>query len=301
KMMYFATGMIDFLIRLPFYDIVHIHTADYGTEKRKRIFARIAKIFGKKLIVHLHSCDPTTSIIGEYKDLYNYTFHNADKIILLSKTWRNLAINSFPDIRDKFHVLYNPCPTVVSSKFEERKRYILFAASVIQRKGYEDLIRAFAKIAKDFPEWELKIAGNGEIENAKQVALELGVSQQIEFLGWINGNAKDKVFRNASIYCLPSHSEGFPMGVLDAWAYHLPVVSTPVGGLPDVAVDMKNILLFTPKDIEGLSNKLRLLMSDSELYQVITNASAEFADDKFNIKNICAQLGAIYESTARAK
>lgn len=91
------------------------------------------------------------------------------------------------------------------------------------------------------------------------------------------------------------------MGVLDAWAYHLPVVSTPVGGLPDVAVDMENILLFNPEDIEELSNKLRLLMSDSELYQIVTNASAKFANDKFNIKNICAQLGAIYESTARAK
>lgn len=288
--------MVDFLFRLPFYDIVHVHTADYGTEKRKRIFARITKMFGKKLIVHLHSCDPTTSIIGEYKYLYNYTFNKADKIILLSDTWRNFAINSFPEIKDKFHVLYNPCPAVIPSEVEEREPYILFAASVIKRKGYEDLIRAFAMIAEKYPDWKLKIAGNGEVEHAKKVASELGISHQIEFLGWINGNAKDEAFRHASIYCLPSHSEGFPMGVLDAWAYHLPVVSTPVGGLPDVAVDMKNILLFNPEDINELSNKLRLLMSDWELYQVITKASAEFANDKFNIKNICVQLGTLYES-----
>lgn len=47
KVLYFITGMADFLIRLPFYDIVHIHTADYGTEKRKRIFAKLTKLFGK--------------------------------------------------------------------------------------------------------------------------------------------------------------------------------------------------------------------------------------------------------------
>ena len=58
KIWYFATGMMDFLIRLPFYDIVHIPTADYGTEKRKRIFARLTKLFSKKLIVHLHSSGP---------------------------------------------------------------------------------------------------------------------------------------------------------------------------------------------------------------------------------------------------
>ena len=58
KTIYFAIGMVDFLIRLPFYDVVHILTTDYGTEKENRFFARITKIFGKKLIVHLHSSRP---------------------------------------------------------------------------------------------------------------------------------------------------------------------------------------------------------------------------------------------------
>lgn len=47
KVFYFVSGMMDYLIRLPFYDIVHIHTADYGTEKRKRIFAWLSKLFRK--------------------------------------------------------------------------------------------------------------------------------------------------------------------------------------------------------------------------------------------------------------
>ena len=81
KILYFASGMMDFLVRIPFYDIVHIHTADYGTEKRKRIFARLTKLFGKKLIVHLHSSGPEYSIGGKYRELYRYS-------IFPTKKWR---------------------------------------------------------------------------------------------------------------------------------------------------------------------------------------------------------------------
>lgn len=296
KVLYFITGMADFLIRLPFYDIVHIHTADYGTEKRKRIFARISKLFGKKLIVHLHSSGPEYSIGGRYRDLYKYSFTHADKVILLSNTWKQEAIKAFHLSENKMEVLYNPCPSVRPSAPEEREKYILFAGTLTHRKGYDDLIKAFAAIACKHPDWCLKLAGNGEVELGKALARELGIDNQVDFLGWINGEEKDRAFRRASIYCLPSYSEGFPMGVLDAWAYHLPVVTTPVGGIPDVAVDGENILLFTPGDIECLSNKLEYLICTPSLYDKIQMASAAFATIKFDVKTISSQLDKVYRS-----
>lgn len=294
KIWYFATGMMDFLIRLPFNDIVHIHTADYGTEKRKRIFARLTKFFGKKLIVHLHSSGPEYSIGSKYRDLYNYSFQHADKIILLSNTWREEAIKAFHLPDDKMEVLYNPCPTVIPSNPEEREKYILFAGTLTHRKGYDDLIKAFALIAHKYPEWRLKLAGNGEIEQAKALAAELGIANQVDFLGWVNGDEKDLAFRHASIYCLPSYSEGFPMGVLDAWAYHLPVVTTPVGGIPDVGVDGENMILFVPGDIINLSLKLEMLIVDKSKYDLIQAASIHFANEVFDINTISNKLGLIY-------
>ena len=296
KILYFATGMIDFLIKLPFYDIVHIHTADYGTEKRKRIFAKLAKLFGKKLIVHLHSSGPEYSIGGEYRDLYKYSFTHADKVVLLSHTWREEAKTTFHLPPERMEVLYNPCPAVNPSQPKEREPYILFAGTLTHRKGYDDLIKAFARIAQRYPDWRLKLAGNGEIENGKRLAKEYGIENQIDFLGWINGNDKDRAFRHASIYCLPSYSEGFPMGVLDAWAYHLPVVTTPVGGIPDVGVDGENLLLFMPGDIPVLAQKIEMLISDQALYNRICAASANFAENTFNINVIANQLVVLYNS-----
>lgn len=294
KLLYFITGMVDFLFRLPFYDIVHIHTADYGTEKRKRIFARITKMFGKKLIVHLHSSGPEFSIGGKYKELYRYSFTHADKIIALSNMWRDEIIKAFHLPSDKVEVLYNPCPNVRPSDFAERQKYILFAGTLTHRKGYDDLIKAFALVSPRHPEWRLKLAGNGEIEEGKRVADELGISDKVDFLGWINGDEKDKVFRKASVYCLPSYSEGFPMGVLDAWAYHLPVITTPVGGIPDVAVDGQNLLLFNPGDILSLSNVLYTIMGSETQKRMLSAGSQNMSDTKFNIESICNNLSNIY-------
>lgn len=296
KLLYFVTGFFDFIVRLPFYDIVHIHTADYVTEKRKRIFAKITRIFRKKLIVHLHSSGSEFSIGGKNKNLYKYSFTHADKILLLSQTWEAIAKKEFPSCAHKMKVVFNPCPDVIPSNLSEREPYILFAGTLNQRKGYQDLIQAFSLISNKFPEWKLKIIGNGDILGGKQLAKSLNLEKRIDFLGWISGDKKDHIFRHASIYCLPSYSEGFPMGVLDAWAYNLPVVTTPVGGIPDVAIDYENMLIFNPGDIEKLSQILSTIISDKKLYTKLSDASKQFSTGKFNISFISSELNKIYES-----
>lgn len=296
KIAYLVSGMFDFLKRLPFYDGVHIHTADYGTEKRKRIFACFSKLFGKKLIVHLHSSGPEYSIGGKHWRLYNYSFTHADKIILLSNTWLEVAKQAFPHLANKMEVLYNPCPQISYHARDFRENYILYAGMLSHRKGFDDLIKAFAKISHKYPNWNLKFAGHGEIEAGMKLALDLGIADKVEFLGWIGGDEKDRVFRHAGIYCLPSYSEGFPMGVLDAWAYHLPVVTTPVGGIPDIAEDGKNILLFNPGDIDTLALKLESLIVDENLYKTLQSASKEFAIKQFSVNAITSKLARIYDS-----
>lgn len=294
KILYFAAGMADFLLRLPFCDIVHIHTADFGTEKRKRIFARLTKLFGKKLIVHLHSSGPEFSIGGSHRELYRYSLTHADKVIALSKMWKEEIRNAFDLPDNKIEVLYNPCPIVKPSDFSEREKYILFAGTLTHRKGYDDLIKAFAMVSPKFPEWRLKLAGNGEIEEGKRLVSELGISDKVDFPGWINGKEKDNAFRKASVYCLPSYSEGFPMGVLDAWAYHLPVITTPVGGIPDVAIDGENLLLFEPGDIEKLSKCLESLAANDVLQKKLSNCSQKLAEKNFSLMSICNKLSKLY-------
>lgn len=293
KMFYLARGFMDFIIRVPFCDIVHVHISQPTTIRRKRPFLKIAKALGKKIIIHFHAFNVEETIEGKYAKQYNEFFRDADKIIVLSNWWKEQLVKALSLNSDTIEILYNPCP-IVNQDNCYHSEVILYAGTVNERKGYKDLIKAFAKIAHNFPTWKLTIAGNGEIEQGKQLAEALGISDQVDFLGWVNGPEKEKAFQEASIFCLPSYAEGFPMAVLDAWAYGLPVITTPVGGIPDVAKDGENMLLFTPGDIDNLSIRLEQLISDDKLRSAISEASRSFAANEFNQKTINHKLETIY-------
>lgn len=145
------------------------------------------------------------------------------------------------------------------------------------------------------------MAGSGETEIARQLAEELGVADRIVFPGWIAGEAKDRCFKEASIFCLPSYAEGFPMAVLDAWSYNLPVVTTPVGGLPDVLDDGKNALVFNPGDYKKLAEELEQLIDSPTLRQQIAQESHQLADTKFNIDTISDEIERLYLEVLKNK
>jgi glycosyltransferase involved in cell wall biosynthesis len=138
--------------------------------------------------------------------------------------------------------------------------------------------------------------GINELEDGKRIAKELKISDNVKWLGWVSGEEKEKTFNEASIYCLASEGEGFPMGVLDAWAYGLPCVMTPVGGINDIVQDGINGLLFPIGDYNTLAQKLDELMSDSQLRNCIVEQTDNLVLDRFSIDNINKNLDHIYSS-----
>ncbi len=85
------------------------------------------------------------------------------------------------------------------------------------------------------------------------------------------------------------------MSVLDAWAFALPVVCTPVGGIMDVAKDGENILLFDPGDIKKLQIQLEALVKDENLRNHIAEESHKLSESVFNLDFINNQLGEVYK------
>lgn len=290
KMGYFVKGFLTFLILLPSADLVHIHLAAVN---RKMPFVFLTKLFGKKMIIHLHFPDIETTLRDRrLSSRYGWCIKKADVCIALSYTWKLLIERTYNV--NNVRVLYNPCPIVDRIPYTKRENYILFAGTVSQRKGNQDLVTAFAKVAKKYPDWKIKIAGNGDIDKGQKQAKALGVENQVEYLGWISGNDKECLFQKSAIYCLPSYAEGFPMSVLDAWAYGTPVITTPVGGIPDIAKDYQNMIIFEAGDINALAEKIDILISDTKLRNKLASASCNFADNMFNVKIITSELGCLY-------
>lgn len=296
KLAYLLKGFLLFLVNVPFYGIVHIHTSEPPSALRKVLFMAVSKLLGKKVIVHFHSFSVDTTIKSKYQRVYRYLFGKADVVLVLSKYWQDELCQTFGFKEDKVKVLYNPCTTEVSAKEFPKKKDILYAGTVNARKGYADMIKAFAKVAYKHSDWRIVFAGNGEIEEGRDLAKHLGIAQQTVFLGWVRGDDKDKAFKEASVFCLPSYAEGFPMGVLDAWAYGLPVITTPVGGIPDIAVDGKNCLLFNPGDVDKLAEQMDKMMDSDELRENVSKESSALAKGIFSISEVTEKLGNIYRS-----
>lgn len=295
KIFYFLRAVFIFLLYLPFIDLVHIHFSEYSSARRKMFFAKTSKIFGKKVILHFHAPDPDNTYL-KHPRFYSKLFSLADSIIVLSEKWKDSLLSSLPIEANKVKVIFNPCPRVTLTEKIVQKPYILYAGTLNQRKGYYDLINAFSAIASKHPEWKLILAGNGEIHKGKELVFKNNISDQVEFRGWVVDSDKDLLFKEASIFCLPSYAEGFPMAVLDAWAYGLPVITTPVGGIPDIVVNGANALLFSPGDVKHLSSLLDSLMENESSRLKLSKASLEMSQTTFNIDYINQQIGELYDS-----
>lgn len=300
KILYFSRAWIQYLCLLPFFDIVHIHTAGQTSARRKLMFASVAKIMGKIVLVHFHPPGPDDIFEEPSHTLVGKLFDIADKVIVLSPQWKKWINEAYPDRHYPMEVIWNPCPNVKRID-GGRKNQILFAGTICKRKGYDVLLNAWGKIAKKFPEWTLAFAGNAyfqdgidEIAEGSKIAEEYDIVNQVKWLGWVSGPEKEKVFQESAIYCLASEGEGFPMGVLDAWAYGIPCVMTPVGGIPDIVVDCKNGLIFPVGDVDSLAQKLKMLISDSDLRKHIVEESDKWTYGAFNEKNVAKSLESVY-------
>lgn len=188
---------------------------------------------------------------------------------------------------------------------DHTEKYILFAGTIYYRKGFDTLIKAFGLIADKYKDWKVVIAGNPKEEKdaelMESLPTQLGIKSQIIYPGWVVGEDKDKLFRNSSIFCLASYQEGFPMAVLDAWAYGVPCVVTPCGGMPDIAKDGENVLMFEYGDYKTLAEKLDILISNGELREKLSKESLRLADTIFNVKTINSQIEELYNSIIISK
>lgn len=140
----------------------------------------------------------------------------------------------------------------------------LVVSRLVKIKNVDNIIRAFSKIYKDFPEARLVIVGDGPLQvKLKSLIQELGLSGQVDFFGW----QQDVVeyYRNADCYILFSSSEGYGLSIIEALSYQLPVITTKVGIATQVVKDGENGLLVKQKDIQSLADMMRLVQVNREL------------------------------------
>ena len=271
-------GLIRYIVLLPKSDIVYLHVSSPLSSKRKYIYFRLAELLHKKTIIHLHYGNQINKCWNRY---YEYMFTHSDVNFVLSDITKSdilRLMNGKADIT----VLHNPC-IAVENDFSLRTKQILFAGTVVRDKGIYDLLTAFKSVSERHHDWTLFVAGAGETDKCKEMAHELGISDKVVFAGWISGKEKDMAFRKSSIFCLPSYAEGFPMAILDAWAYGLPVVTTPVGGRPNLAENNENSILVNLGDHENLCKEICGLIENENKWKYISRNAYNISHGELSV------------------
>ena len=113
-------------------------------------------------------------------------------------------------------------------------------------------------------------------------------------LGWISGEEKVSVLSQSKIFCLPSYAEGFPMAIIEALSYKIPVISTRCGRIDLVLQNGEHILYFDMGDVDQLANIMEKLMKDKELRSNIGLNGHNYAEKYFKLDVVINQLSDIY-------
>jgi len=147
---------------------------------------------------------------------------------------------------------------------------LLYVGYLRTAKGVEIIINSFEKIIKKYPNSKLTLVGSGEFEDQLKKMVELNSIENVHFLGHVDDREElNQIFRSHDIFCFASLSEGSPRVILEAMANGINVVSTPVGSLPYIFEDNKEIVFSEFNNPCDFYSKIELLIEDNELAEEI--------------------------------
>jgi glycosyltransferase involved in cell wall biosynthesis len=303
KAMIFAQSLARLTLALNRHpDVVHIHFASGASNIRKIILARIALARGANVIMHAHG--------GGYRKHWARmspaaraitlaTFRRVQRLVVLGEGWRSF-FESIGVPAHRILVLPNPVvlpPSVPERRAEGKTRFVYFGL-ISPRKGVFDLVEAVARLS---PECRARVrfvlAGNGEIAPLREHANKLGVLDVIEIRPWVAAPERDRLLAEAHGFILPSHTEGLPMSLLEAMAWGLAPICTPVGSIPEYVVDGANGILIPPGGVEELRRAIeRLVLQETERLQMGRLARATV--EPLCIEQYSHRMCAVYRSFA---
>lgn len=291
-------------------DLVHVHSSFGPSFYRMQPFLYMAKRRNIPVVDHCHGADFDefyTNAPDRKKKRIKKVFSDFSKVIVLSKKWQDKMALIVP--KEHTEVIENYCRPVskehLRGRLDERfsAKKILFLGEIGKRKGGFDFARIVKETLERMPDAKFVFCGEGnaedtrtikeEIESLNPGAMESGL---VRFPGWVRDKDKEKVLDEASVFILPSYNEGLPMSILDAMAYGLPIISTNVGGIPELVNKGQNGFLSDPGDASDMAGHIADILSDQGMYYKMSEESLNTAKERFGFDAHIKKLADVYES-----
>jgi len=234
----------------------------------------------------------------------------ADKIIALTEGYRNLIRDLFEVDLKKIEIippgvdiaLFDP------EKYDKEKSakkfgfagddIVLFIGSLIERKGVDYLLRAFATVRKEHQNLSLLIIGEGSVRRElESLSVKLNIDSSTRFLGHVPDEYLPEILASASVVSIPSLSEGLPIVLLEAMSMGKPVVGTRTGGIPDVIRNEQTGVLVEKRNTQALACALNSLLSDKKLAQSMGRCARKAVRQEYSWDVVNRKIMNIYSST----
>lgn len=256
-------------------DVLHVHLTHRGSVVRKAGPLLAARAVGVPAVIHAHSYD-----FAGWFDGLPAPAQCLVRAALPAQRWLTLGVGLAGEYRtrlrldeDQVLVLANPVelppePEVASRPAAEAgtDAAVVGVASLGrlgERKGSYDLVSAIARVdAATRAVIRVVAAGDGEIDEVRRAASDAGVSDVFEVRSWLSPAERDAVLAGSEILVLPSYAEGLPMALLEAMAWGLVPVVTPVGGIGEVVEHGVDAIVVQPGDVDAVARALETLVAD---------------------------------------
>ncbi len=256
------------------------------------------------LIVHFHGYDASVhKVLARHAEDYLKMFDQAAAIVAVSRTMQQKLI-SLGAPSEKVH--YNPCgincQQFSGAEPQNAAPILLAVGRFVEKKAPQLTLRAFAQAHKASPEARLRMIGTGLLlDECSALIKELKIDGAVTLLGAQPHTVVQQEMRLArafvqhSVQASDGDCEGTPVGILEACASGLPVISTRHAGIMDVIVEGQTGFLTEEHDIQGMADKMMQLIRDSELAGRMGRAARLRVENHFSQEQSDGCLWAIIE------
>ncbi|MCP3688543.1 MAG: glycosyltransferase family 4 protein [Gammaproteobacteria bacterium] len=283
--------------------VCHLHGSMKGSIYRKSAFVFVCNLMGCKTVFHLHGSEfarkyETAGYI--YKKLVRYVLNHADYVFVLSDYWKSYVEKV--SVNPAIHVINNFPSPVFESLYDSREysrkpvTELLFLGKIGRRKGVYDLVEAVSMLDADgVGGFHISVGGNGEVEKLRELVLKRGLGKYFSVIGWVTGEQKHQLLKDADILLLPSHNEGLPIAILEALSAGLAVLSTNVGGIPDAINSERYGLLVEPGQPLALANAISRYLGTDGLVEAVAVNARDLYDRNFSSVTNVKRIRAIFQ------
>lgn len=278
--------------------LVHNHSAMRGSFWRKNVFSAIARLRSVPVILHLHGSEMESfysNSSDRSKRMISNILSNVSSVMVLSNSWSAFIEKIAPKAQVDIIYNYVKVPDRHTESMHDGVVKILFLGLLGKRKGIYDLVEVANRLKNKGLSFEFWIGGNGEFEKVNSLVEENKLTDCIKMLGWIDKQTKEQYLEKTDIYILPSYNEGLPMSVLEAMSWQIPVISTSVGGIPELIRDREDGFIVEPGNLDQIESALEELIASESLRLTMGKSAKSRIESGFSKEVIHPKIDALYK------